>query len=572
MKFCEKLNHFIMEIDCTAKEICQSAGISAATLSRYRTGERTPESDTEIFGQLVAALSTISAAHGGALSAEEIRAELEACSDVATVNREQLRINFATLTDAMDISISQISKYVSYDDSTIFRIRSGSRQPSDPVKFAAGVAECAAAECETQIEQLAEVLGCEAQKLSDFPARFSQIESWLLSGRARPQKSVSDFLKKLNEFDLNEYIKAIHFDEMKVPTVPFQFAKAKNYFGLPAMMASEIDFLKATVLSKSVESVIMYSDMPMEQMAKDPEFPKKWMYGMALMLKKGLRLYMIHNVDRPFSEMMLGLESYIPMYMTGQISPYYLKGVQNNSFLHLLKVSGAAALSGQAIAGYHEEGKYYLTQKKDEIAYYRKEARRLLGNAAPLMEIYDESRSSALNKFLTADITVKGNRRAVLSAPPLYTMEPTLLREITRNLPPEEQQAILDFADRQRTWALAILENDCIEEDVPNFTRESFAQAKPMLLLSGMFFQSDVFYTYETYQKHLEQTKAFAKAHKNYTLKQTSEHPFDNLQILWHEGKWAMVSKGKSPAIHFVIHHARMCAAIENFFPPIVEA
>ena len=46
---------------------------------------------------------------------------------------------------------------------------------------------------------------------------------------------------------------------------------------------------------------------------------------MALMLKKGLHLYQIHNLDRSFDEMMLGLESWIPMYMTGLISPYYLK-------------------------------------------------------------------------------------------------------------------------------------------------------------------------------------------------------------------------------------------------------
>lgn len=41
--------------------------------------------------------------------------------------------------------------------------------------------------------------------------------------------------------------------------------------------------------------------------------------------KKGHHLNIIHNVDRPFNEMMLGLESWIPIYMTGQISPYYLK-------------------------------------------------------------------------------------------------------------------------------------------------------------------------------------------------------------------------------------------------------
>ena len=123
-------------------------------------------------------------------------------------------------------------------------------------------------------------------------------------------------------------------------------------------MDSELDFLKATVLSKSSESVIMYSDMPMEEMAKDPDFPKRWMFGMAMMLKKGLHLNQIHHIDRSFNDIMLGLESWIPMYMTGQISPYYLKGAQNNVFMHLLKVSGSAALTGEAISGCHANGKY----------------------------------------------------------------------------------------------------------------------------------------------------------------------------------------------------------------------
>mgnify|MGYP006938598022 FL=1 len=88
----------------------------------------------------------------------------------------------------------------------------------------------------------------------------------------------------------------------------------------------------------------MYSDMPMTEMAKDPDFPKKWMFGMALLLKKGLHLDQIHHLDRSFEEMMLGLESWIPMYMTGQISPYYLKSDPGNVFHHFLKVSGAAVL------------------------------------------------------------------------------------------------------------------------------------------------------------------------------------------------------------------------------------
>lgn len=69
------------------------------------------------------------------------------------------------------------------------------------------------------------------------------------------------------------------------------------------------------------------------------------------------------------------MEGWIPMYMTGQISPYYLKDNQNRFFSHLLKVSGAAALSGEAIVGHHENGIYYLTKNKKELAIYRKSGR-----------------------------------------------------------------------------------------------------------------------------------------------------------------------------------------------------
>ena len=57
------------------------------------------------------------------------------------------------------------------------------------------------------------------------------------------ENSVEKFLTNLNEFDLNEYIKAIHFDEMKVPSVPFQLSTSKKaYYGLKEMMNSELVF------------------------------------------------------------------------------------------------------------------------------------------------------------------------------------------------------------------------------------------------------------------------------------------------------------------------------------------
>ncbi len=578
MDFNYKLNEYMERLSCTARELCSLSGISAASFSRYRNGERVPELGTKPFEGLCSAIAQIAVQKGITdITTDSVKASFLACEDFVSIDKEILRQNFNTLLIALNINLTRLCQYINYDASAIFRIRNGTRNPGNSEQFASAVASFVARENQTppEISAVAELIGCTADKIQDISVRHSKIKGWLLERRAQKtgSDSISEFLHKLDEFDLNEYIKVIKFDELKVPSVPFQVPTSKTYWGIEEMMESELDFLKATVLSKSMTPVIMYSDMPMKEMAKDPDFPKKWMFGMAMMLKKGLHLNQIHNLDRSFDEMMLGLESWIPMYMTGQISPYYFKNAQNNVFLHLLKVSGAAALSGEAIAGYHSDGKYYLTKSKREVEYYRKRAEKMLKNAYPLMDIYRSEQENKLSTFLLSDVGKAGNRRSIYSTLPLYTISEELLNRIlTRNgVGIDQKDRIKKYAAAQRQRVLSLLSFETLEDEVPTFRPSDFKERPPVLELSALFYETDITYSEEEYTAHLRETMAFAEQNMNYTVKCSTVHAFDNLQILIHEGSWAMVSKGISPAIHFVIRHPKLRSAIENFIPPITE-
>ena len=578
MKFSEKLNDYIEQLSCTGKDICNLSGISAASLSRYRNGERVPEFGTKPFEDLCCALAQISAQKGKLqITSDAVKKAFVSCDDFVSTDKELLRKNFNTLLSALNVNLTQLCQYTNYDASAVFRIRNGSRKPGDAERFASAVASFVTRTMQTQSEigAVAELIGCDIDEIYDLSVRYAKIKSWLLKQPVQKAEgnSVSKFLSKLDDFDLNEYIKVIKFDELKVPSVPFQIPSSKTYFGIKEMMESELDFLKSTVLSKSSAPVIMYSDMPMKEMAKDPEFPKKWMFGMAMMLKKGLHLHQIHNLDRSFDEMMLGLESWIPMYMTGQISPYYLKNVQNNVFLHLLKVSGAAALSGEAVAGFHSEGRYYLTKSKKELEYYRKRANDLLSNACPLMEIYRSDRKKDFSDFLTADSHRRGRRRSILSALPVYTMDNDLLNSILdRNgIDDRRGRDIKAYVSERKKRVESILETMTIEDEICCLSREEFETRSHALDLSGVFCASDVLYSYDDYSAHLKSTERYAQIHENYSLKYAKRQTFCNLQILIHEGQWAMISKGNAPAIHFVIRHPKLLSALENFIPPVIE-
>lgn len=565
-------------VSCTAKELCTAAGISAATFSRYKSGERVPEYKSDTFYSLCGAIADAAQAKGiPDITKESVADSFLDCDDLVFMDKSMLRQNFNALITTLGINITRLCRHANYDVSTVFRIRNGSRTPSDPERFADAVASFVAIETRSSgdIEALSGLMECEVADIVDESARFSAIKGWLLTNKSEKKSSdISDFLGKLNEFDLNEYIKAIKFDELKVPTLPFQLPSSKTYFGIKEMQESELDFLKATVLSKSSGPVTMYSDMPMSEMANDKDFAKKWMFGMALMLKKGLHLNQIHNLDRSFEDMMLGLESWIPMYMTGQISPYYLRNVQNNVFSHLLKVSSAAALSGEAINGYHADGKYYLTKSKKEIEYYAKRADELLKNASPLMEIYRSDKQKELGAFLLGNSCKAGRRRNIMSTLPLYTASSELLESMIKRhaLPGETAAAIMDSAKEARRRIENVLGCGTVEDEIPCLTKEEFSASPLSLDLSLIFCETDVTYTYDEYQRHLKETKEFAANHDNYTLVTTGANTFHNLQINIFEDQWVKVSKSKAPAIHFCIRHPKLRGAIENFVPPMVES
>lgn len=575
MKFCNVLNNYIEELDCLAKDIEKRSGISASTLSRYRSGERIPDRSSDNYQKLCRAIEEIAASKG--IKFTDIDRKFEECfENTSSPDCNVLRENFNMLITALDISIGKLCKSLNYDASTVFRIRNGTRQPSDPTGFAKATASYIAEitfDNETALSALSRLIGTTFPELDGKDEISSAVLRWLISAHNDNNNCVADFLKKIDDFDLNLYIKTVHFDDIKIPTVPFRLPTSKYYYGLPEMMQSELDFLKATVLSPSNEPVIMYSDMPMEEMAKDEAFPKKWMYGMACMLKKGLHLYQIHNLDRPFDEMMLGLESWIPMYMTGQITPYYLKESQSNVFHHFLRVSGAVALSGEAISGHHSDGRYYLTKIKKELSYFRKRGEQLISEAEPLMDIYRSDKASNFRAQLISDSHIKGERRNILSTPPIYTLSDSLLSRILErnNIHGEAAEAIMKFTLSQREMFLHTLSHSCITDVLPVIGEKEMKHYPNTLSLSELFYGGDILYTYDELCEHIEQTKRFAEQYDYYKVELNNTAAFRNLRISIIKGKRVIISKGNSPAIHFVIRHEKLRAAIERFSPPLTD-
>ena len=575
MKFKEVLNKYLKELNCSSKKLSDKSGLSESVISRYRSGERTPVKNSEQLNKLTNALFNIAKDSGkNKYTFDKIVSDFNSVLTSDDFDYTTFSNNLNTLITSLNINTHEMSKYIVFDASHISRIRYGKARPSNPIEFSNKICSYILNRYKNpdDINNLMMIIECKKSDLSNEKI-YSTLFNWLTSEIVPVKSQVSDFLHHLDSFNLDDYIKVIKFDELKVPSIPFYKAKTKNYYGIEEMKQGELNFFKGTVLSKSKDDIFMCGDMPMEDMAKDIDFGKKWMFAIAMCLKKGHHLNIIHNLDRPFNEMMLGLESWIPIYMTGQISPYYLSNFKNNVYNHLNYVSAAAALSGECINGFHNKGMYYLTTNKNEIEYYKEKSDLLLKKARPLMEIYRESNIKEYHLFLKKDENIVCDRTRYISSLPLFTISDELLIKILKRnkLTKEEINKIIKYKNNEFKYMNSILKKNKVFDYIYVIKENDFKNDTPSLSLNNLFIDKIINYTYKEYIEHLKLTNEYAKNNKNYNVLTEKDKTFKNITITILKNNHVIISKNSNPTIHFVIRHPKLVAAIESFNPLVKE-
>ena len=574
MNFQEYLNNYIIQIRCNGKELARNSKISETVISWYRKGERAPSADSEYLKKLSDGIIKTAAEKGirdfkADKVLQTLRESLEDNRDEPAFNSQKLDI----LLRELDINISRIAAFLHYDPSYLSKIRTGKRNPAHHQQFIEKICEYVASNYkdEQDRKKVTYLIQCNEDEITDSSLYRKKLREWLSSSKPEDVDYVSGFLRKVDSFNLDDYIRVIHFDSFKVPKVPFQLPVSRHYYGLKEMREGELDFLKHTVLSKSMKPLYICSDMPVEDMAADKDFAKKYMFGLAMVLKKGLHIHIIHDVERPMKDMMLGLENWVPLYMTGQISPYYLKGVQNRVYSHLHYCSGQVAMTGDCISGHHDLAHYYLTSRKEEVSISQKNMEFLLKKAHPLMDIYREERKKELYAALIENAGKEGRRRRVLAVPDLGVLPKKLLEEILErnHVSADDKTTIIEYYRRDRECLETVLKHSIVEDEVSEICEEEYGKYPPVLPIAECFLEKDIHLTYEEYLACIKAGREYAKANENYQFNLTKIKGFHNIQITCFEGKWCMISKNRAPAIHFVIHHPKLRYALENMVLPI---
>ncbi len=545
MEVSKQINDLIEKYRCTAKELANASDLSVSVISRYRNGTRHPSKQQ--LQKLAKGFEVIAKKHG-----EEFDLSDMDISDENN-NMDMFVRKFNILVSTLDINMNDFARFSNYDPSFISRVRSKQRNISDSSSFA---------------EKIGEFLNLKYRN-----EKYDSMISALMDN-AEMTKTNETYINGVREWFLSEKIAAtdhvIQFHNDKPPRnydiVLPAFNKVRSYIGKENVCRGELDFLRYVLADEDTKELYVFSEMP-HFIFRHEQLSDEWIYLMSEIIKKGVSVIFVHNIERPFEDITIAIQKMFPLFMSGGLKPFYLPTAKSGIYYHVCGCTDKIVMYGEGVYGHETHVKLNLDRTSESLKYYNREMRVILQKSRSLMNVYKHDNVDTLIQFLNADVHTSGERRGIWSVFPLWTMKRDLLISVLQNQKASEAEIakIMDVYRHAKENIISILKSFTIDDRITLFSREEFEKEPFGLSVTGAFQERPFFYNdYSEYIEHKKQTIEFAEKYDNYNIEFDNRYKLKNVNIIMHNDKWVMISKNDCQPIHFIIRHPKIRRAFEE--------
>lgn len=561
MAFSDKLNEYLNYLNCTARELAECSDLSTAAISRYRTGDRTPSIESEQLQKLVDGIALLSQRRSvPKLSKQEVLLSFQQVLSETGNSFPNLSDHLNALINTLKINITELSRFMNFDASYISRIRSGERRPADAPAFADSLSRYISTQYSRSDQKytVSRLIECSVDTLENEVVYQQTVYEWLASYNTNYHDSLRSFLNILNHpvsWQTAEEETDVAACLNRLPD-----SHSRIYYGIDEMNAAELDFLYTTLHSESTEAVFLCSDINLDPTAFAEDFENRWIRLISAILRRGIQVQIIFNVNVPLTSLIQVIQRWLPLLMTGNVHSYYLRGEADPYYGHLHYLSGAAALCGECITEFEDEGRYYLTTQKEELEYYRKKVHHLLEKADPLIENIAVQDFSEISSYFRMDVKTSGRQKYILNLPPVFILSDELIdRLLHQNTLTKAQSDLLpDYIHELRTYMQDLIGSNRITLEIPLLSEEHFSSRNFSLNLPLLSDFPALTYSYQDYLKHMDETRAYAALHPELQLKFYSGEVYENLSLYIHEGRWVFLVKSGDQPVQFLVQYPKL--------------
>ncbi len=460
---------------------------------------------------------------------------------------------------------SSLALYTSLDPSHISRLRRGERNVVKDADYVKKMAVFFNRQCieEYQKKALQEVLPKPAAQ-NDSENITERIYHWLFDSDLKGSSSINCFLEGLSNVQLKKT--QYNRDPISLMDSGAMQQDLSLYYGLEGKREAVLRFLSLITEAKRPETLLLYSDEPMDWLTADQFFLAKWSDMLSRVIEQGYRIKIIHTVSRNLDEMLEAMSKWMPLYMTGAIEPYYYPKKRDGIFKRTLFIAPkTAALTSSSLEIMADKAVNILLKDLKAVDALAVEFNSYLNLCKPLMHIFTDK---DMHKYLSvleqfekgpADTIIKSSNLS------LATMPTSVAKAmLERSKVPRKKELMEFLLQRKGAFEKSLLSN-CVCEIIKLPTIKSIKEGQIEVGFSETQEFSGLFYHPGEYRLHLENIIQFLLKYDNYQVSISKDMKDDGYRLYVKEDLGAIVVKTTNPQIVFAINESNMVAAFWDY-------
>ncbi|MDY4186953.1 MAG: hypothetical protein SOX77_03745 [Candidatus Borkfalkiaceae bacterium] len=585
--FTEKINRIFKVLKASSADIARFSKCDYSNISRISSGARIPKAGGKAAERLIDGIYFFADENGkidelcdiiaceNADSADMVKTKMmtwlydgtDEIKKKTEPSKERTPFrSFGRKLDSVmnlaEISNVHFGKMINTDASYISRFRSGIRSPKSNPQIMDAICSALLERINSQDKtaRLAVLIGVSAEALSDKDAAYALLYEWLYDiERDNHTTMVERLIENIDTFSINIKMPLPSLEETASNDI--LYSEKTTYFGTDGLREVVIRFLR-NVINCGGRELWLYSDQSMDWLTGDRTFFSIWASLMFHCVKNGVKIRIIHNVDRDVSEISDAITSWLPLYMSGMIESFYSKKQKNARFSNTLFICpGYACVEGGNVIGTEEHGGIYRYHTdKNVLDAYKTAYNILLSNAKPLVKLYKNVESPEI--INEGGVTVIGTTLS------LATMPKSTLASMLERCETDEntQNAVLSLWENRRRIFIQALEKGAVYECVPTADDNKLFAGEVSADIPNL----SLYYTPREYAEHIKNIIALSDKYLNYRFCALPDAPFEHTQIAVME-KSVDVMRIKEPRVTFNISHPALCKAFVSYVAEIKE-
>ncbi len=600
MLFYEKVGLLLKELNVPRTVLARASGLDASLISRFLNGERVPSRFSPQLDKLSMGVSALALQHGShhrvaALCGVPEYTDVSTLSDgiTAWINMADsglrpkrahklqqamprptqkkaggaLAEKLDTLMRAVEVTNTQLARYLNVDASLISRFRTGVRRPDANERIVSNICTFFSLRDYTprQRDALFDVI--RIAPTEDRETLLDALRRYLQAASANADRTYVDGL--LETLDSRSAVSQVSTpDQAQGHSIPLRSGEMDLYQGNAGLRRAVSRLLESALAEGNVKELRLFSDLDFQWALEDEAFLNLWQEQLKRIMDQGTRFTFVIGMDANLSTIFRVLERWIPLFMTGKLNLYMLSESQTRLFsCTMFLADKLAALQSFSIEKTAPSAYHLYTSKPELMENYQLQFDGLCESGCVLVQVFSEGMQTQYQRLLSAFERAPGDTDVVLHSLSTYTIPYSLMEQMLSRtgIAQEVRERIVDYHQLAVKRAVKNLSLYRISDYICLADPEELNAGHVQVEIPWLDGSVRVTYTLAEYAEHIKATIELLRTYPGYSVYLLPEVPFENIMLMVRQGTGMLIRKLDKPGLVVVTSHSALCNSLSSY-------